>query len=94
MEANRAQAMQAFYAFAARRIARRSVPGKRWYRNAALKTQIAAALNKAFPVRSAVAQPLSPIGLTGKRLESGRKGRRRSLLFERANPRPFKQNHS
>lgn len=83
VEANRAQAKRALYAYAAQRFARRIVPGRRWYRNPALKAEIAAALNQHFQ-QDPLFQTLYPRALTGKWVEAGRSGSKNWLLIERA----------
>jgi hypothetical protein len=81
VEANRLQAKQAIYAFAAERFARHIVPGKEWYRDATLKGKIASALNTHFR-RDPHFKALYPRGITGKWVEAGRT--KNWLCIERA----------
>ena len=83
VEANRLQARQAIYAFAAKRFARQIVPGEAWYRDAALKRKIAAALNAHFR-RDPLFKALYPGGITGKWVEAGRSRTKNWLCIERA----------
>ena len=82
VEANRVQARRALHAYVAKRFARRIVPGKPWYRNPALKAEVAAAINRHF-AGDPVFRSLHPRPLTGKWLAAGRSGRKNWQLIER-----------
>jgi hypothetical protein len=83
VEANRRQGKQALYVFVARRFKRRIKPGRAWYRDAALKAEIAGALNKHFR-DDQLFRSLYPNAITGKWLEAGQRGRKNWLLIEGA----------
>ncbi len=83
VEANRLRGKQKLYDFVARRFARRIMPGRLWYRDRALKAEIAAAVNQRFQ-NDALFATLYPKAITGKWVESGQKGRKNWLLIEQA----------
>jgi hypothetical protein len=87
VEANRAQAKRALYAYVAQRFARRIVPGRPWYLNTGLKAEVATAINNRFE-GDLLVRALYPKALTSKWLVAGRAGTKNWQLIEHAKLRP------